>query len=291
MKIFTIGTFICLLLAILNANAQELAPLELNNFWVFNYNSNIHRRVTIVDTNYIIDSIIYNKTKWQSNFSTDSGFIFMRLTDSNYYAVRLDTSYPAPNHEKLYYKKNAVLGDTWENPGEFFPMVYTIVDTQRINVFGQMVTVKRMDIDASLLYFIEYWTEEFGVLSRTQQPSPSPLYTLRGCVIDGVAYGDTSFVVTVADDFEPANDFNVEQNYPNPFNPSTTMKYNIPAAGIVKFVVYNSLGEKIRELVNEWQSAGSYNINFTAKDIPSGVYFYVLQYNNNIQTKKMVLLK
>ncbi len=85
--------------------------------------------------------------------------------------------------------------------------------------------------------------------------------------------------------------FQLSQNYPNPFNPSTEINYNIPKAGIVKLSVYNSLGQKLEELVNKYQQAGKHSINFNAKNLASGIYFYKLTTGNFIETKKMILLK
>ncbi len=91
--------------------------------------------------------------------------------------------------------------------------------------------------------------------------------------------------------------FELMQNYPNPFNPTTTIKYTIPAIGNVETLhatslnVYNILGETIATLVNEKQAPGTYAVKFDASNLPSGVYFYTLQYGNFVATKKMILLK
>ena len=86
-------------------------------------------------------------------------------------------------------------------------------------------------------------------------------------------------------------DFALHQNYPNPFNPVTTIRYNIPIKSQVKLDIYNTLGEKVKRLVNEEKKAGQYSIDFNAEDVASGVYFYRLQAGDFIQTKKMVLLR
>ncbi len=87
------------------------------------------------------------------------------------------------------------------------------------------------------------------------------------------------------------NKFNLEQNYPNPFNPTTTIKYSIPNSDYVTLKIYNVLGKEITTLVNNNQSAGNYEINFDASNLTSGIYIYQLNAGNNIQIKKMVLLK
>ena len=86
-------------------------------------------------------------------------------------------------------------------------------------------------------------------------------------------------------------EFSLSQNYPNPFNPSTTIEYSIPESGNVKLKVYNSLGEEVETLVNKFEEAGTYKINFDASSITSGIYFYKLDIGSHSQVKKMILLK
>jgi protocatechuate 3,4-dioxygenase beta subunit len=85
--------------------------------------------------------------------------------------------------------------------------------------------------------------------------------------------------------------FMLKQNYPNPFNPSTTIDYALNESGIVTLKVYNLLGQEVRTLVNGFQNAGSYHTTFNAQELSSGIYFYRLRIQNNIQTRKMILLQ
>ncbi len=86
-------------------------------------------------------------------------------------------------------------------------------------------------------------------------------------------------------------EFSLEQNYPNPFNPSTTIQYSIPEGGNVKLKVYNSLGEEVADLIDDYKEAGNYKINFNASELSSGIYFYQLKSKNFLSIKKMILLK
>ena len=86
-------------------------------------------------------------------------------------------------------------------------------------------------------------------------------------------------------------DFSLFQNYPNPFNPNTVISYSLPSASNVKIVVYNTLGQTIKILDNGFKQAGNYSVNFTASDLPSGIYFYKLEAGQFSQIKKMILLK
>ncbi|MFQ5532059.1 MAG: T9SS type A sorting domain-containing protein, partial [Candidatus Nanoarchaeia archaeon] len=83
----------------------------------------------------------------------------------------------------------------------------------------------------------------------------------------------------------------LEINYPNPFNPSTQIRYQIPSAVFVNLTVYNSLGQTVAKLVNEYQSEGRYSVEFDANDLPSGIYFYKIQAGPFSDVKKMLLTK
>jgi photosystem II stability/assembly factor-like uncharacterized protein len=87
------------------------------------------------------------------------------------------------------------------------------------------------------------------------------------------------------------SNFILEQNYPNPFNPNTTINYQIPEISFVTLKVYDLLGNEIATLVNEEKPIGTYEAEFDATDLPSGIYFYSMQVGNFIETKKMVLMK
>jgi photosystem II stability/assembly factor-like uncharacterized protein len=85
--------------------------------------------------------------------------------------------------------------------------------------------------------------------------------------------------------------FSLEQNYPNPFNPSTSIRYELPKSGFIKLVVFDALGREIETLVNEKQSAGTYEATFDGSNYSSGIYFYKLTTNGFNETKRMVLVK
>jgi hypothetical protein len=86
-------------------------------------------------------------------------------------------------------------------------------------------------------------------------------------------------------------DFVLEQNYPNPFNPSTTIKYYVPVSSDVKVFVTNVLGQRVRTIVDEYQSSGDKDAVFIAGDLPSGIYFYTLETGSIRLSKTMLLLK
>ncbi|MCX6827689.1 MAG: T9SS type A sorting domain-containing protein [candidate division Zixibacteria bacterium] len=90
--------------------------------------------------------------------------------------------------------------------------------------------------------------------------------------------------------------YKLEQNYPNPFNPSTIIEYQVQRAGHVRLTVYNTLGQRVNTLVDEYRSAGDYSIQWDSKDesggsVASGVYYYQLEIGEFASSKKMVIIK
>jgi len=85
--------------------------------------------------------------------------------------------------------------------------------------------------------------------------------------------------------------FALEQNYPNPFNPTTNIKFKIAKSGFVSLKVYDVLGSEVTTLVNEEKPVGSYEVDFNAEALTSGIYFYTLSAGSFTETKKMVLLR
>jgi hypothetical protein len=85
--------------------------------------------------------------------------------------------------------------------------------------------------------------------------------------------------------------FRILQNYPNPFNPTTTIRYSVSELTKISLRVFDILGNEIATLVNEEKLAGTYEIDFNAQHLSSGIYFYRLQAGSFVETKKMILLR
>jgi hypothetical protein len=98
-------------------------------------------------------------------------------------------------------------------------------------------------------------------------------------------------VVTEVDDFSFPVQFSLEQNYPNPFNPSTTIEFSVPQGGLVTLKVFNVLGKEVATLMNGQVEAGKHKVEFDARGLNSGVYFYTVESGKYSETKKMILLK
>lgn len=114
-------------------------------------------------------------------------------------------------------------------------------------------------------------------------------YGLRPSAIQSY-YDIPVSIKETADTFTPNSD-QLYQNYPNPFNPSTEIKFGLTKASHVKLEIYNSLGERIKELINTYMTAGLHEVIWNAEGLSSGVYFYTLYTGSGTLTKKMIYIR
>jgi photosystem II stability/assembly factor-like uncharacterized protein len=129
-----------------------------------------------------------------------------------------------------------------------------------------------------------------NTLHAVSFPSPQVGYAVgdNGTIIKtitGILTGVTPISTNVPEKF------NLHQNYPNPFNPSTKIKFDISSPGFTTIKVFDANGKQIDELFSSQINAGSYEINFNADGLSSGVYYYTIESSNFSQTKKMILMK
>ncbi len=110
------------------------------------------------------------------------------------------------------------------------------------------------------------------------------------CITNNIGlYGTKSGIIQTSNFL--SDRFSLFQNYPNPFNPTTKIKFDIVKSGLVKFTVYDILGNEVSTLINENFSAGSYETEFDGSGLTSGVYFYKIETGNYSDVKRMMLIK
>jgi hypothetical protein len=122
------------------------------------------------------------------------------------------------------------------------------------------------------------------------------LDTLR--LVSGTLSGPYTATVTLSggtdvpvDGVVIPQEFSMSQNFPNPFNPNTMIRYQVPGTGMVDLRVFDLLGREVACLVNGVRNAGTYEVDFKASTLPSGVYLYRLTAGTFSMTKRMVLNK
>ncbi len=113
-----------------------------------------------------------------------------------------------------------------------------------------------------------------------------------GTASDSSRYNTTDpIVLEVITENTVPTEYNLFQNYPNPFNPVTNIKYDVPKNTFVKIRVYDIAGKEVRTLVDQEMEAGSYETQFDATKLASGIYFYKMETRDYNKVMKMVLLK
>lgn len=160
---------------------------------------------------------------------------------------------------------------------------------------------KRTEVEASINSYVD--------LSETKYNPAYGSKTYKYYKVRAIDYGGNQSVYSngvsaIVNENSPVNKKNVDNlesgeitefflhnNYPNPFNPTTQINYQIPENEFVTIKIYNSLGEEVRTLVNDYQSSGYYNIKFDGSELSSGIYFYKLQAGEYVSVKKMLLTK
>jgi hypothetical protein len=136
-----------------------------------------------------------------------------------------------------------------------------------------------------ILDAIKAWAYPVGSEIRVTSPAQSVQYVLIDSGSNIVSVGNEKQHVIV-------DRFALHQNYPNPFNPQTNISYSLPRASAVTLKIFDVLGREVMSLINnEQESEGVHEVTFDATNLPSGVYFYRLQAEKNIETKRMVLIK
>ena len=96
---------------------------------------------------------------------------------------------------------------------------------------------------------------------------------------------------SLGEEEELPKDFTIKQNYPNPFNPTTTIEFDLNQPNLVQVDVFNSAGQRVRQLADRRFSAGTHRLQFDAANLASGVYTYVFRVGGVMESRKMMLIK
>ncbi|MHC1739167.1 MAG: lamin tail domain-containing protein [Ignavibacteriaceae bacterium] len=124
--------------------------------------------------------------------------------------------------------------------------------------------------------------------SFSRVPDGSANWVITNTITKGTA---NIFTTDVTDEISNPVAFSLSQNFPNPFNPTTSIKYDLTVSGFTTLQVYDVLGNGVATLVSSEQNAGSYQLEFNAASLSSGIYFYKLTSGNFTAVKKLNLLK
>lgn len=295
-----------------DTNAVAYFPMQVGNIYVYEYQYNgvtsSNRRKAAV----LKDTVFPNHHKYYklSNFPgiggqwnrvdslTGSLYSYSPNPSCSYYSsdAFIDSLAALPGNQihrcgipvQDYYKCSSISGFTLGN----------LTSSLKNFAFSQYIPPPPPSPYGTSIYSTISYAKGVGVYSYTYSSSTHLLftlstYTLRGCVIGGIVYGDTSMtpVKIINLNTITPEQFSLSQNFPNPFNPTTNITFDLPQKSFVKLKIYDVTEKELISLVNEDLTVGSYNFQWDASSFTSGVYFYRLETNDFIETKRMVLMK
>lgn len=235
--------------------------------------------------------VIYTVVRDSIDMKDSSRFVFFYDPPLYYGAnYRIDKKYNVfylPQFDNLHeYKLDARVDEWWLVGGG---TAAKVLDISQMYVFGKITTVKTIgfytlapgDTVINENSRLDNWDRlayGFGLISN-ENGATQP-YLLRGCRINGVTYGT---VDVEEESHSIPSEFVLYQNYPNPFNPTTNIKFSLPKYSNVRLTIYDALGREVETLVSNKLAAGIYNIEWTAKNMASGIYFYRIEAENSVK--------
>jgi len=303
-----------------NTNYQEAYPFwsSDNSKIIYGQNQNGNWEVFVMNADGSNQTRITNTAgneEWAHLSPDMSRIVYATGSFPNYdiYIMNNDGSNPSP----LVTLPNAQAFPKWSPDGETIAHNYGIFsnnnftgDIYLVNADG---TNSRKITDSGGNCIIEdpYWSPDGSrIVYQSNCSGNFQIY-----VIDADGNNQTRLTNHAGNDYWPSwatytqvgvedkkkaiTRFNLYQNYPNPFNPTTTIRYDLPRSTNVVLKIYNTLGQEVKTLVNEYQTSGSKSVVWDGTDnsgetVNSGDYLYRIQTSNldvSYQCKKMVMLK
>ena len=269
-----------------------------------NIEMNLH---TILVTNDLGDSFDTISTSLSLGDGISSNVIsFISVDDNNLYIGGTDILMDSRTPILL---KSTDNGNNWEKTKPFSSGgIFAMKKDMNNNVFYYCGSLGHLDIETVNKGFIATADKELN--NWKNEPLSNNIISIQKiCISDRIKIAhsssnilvqDSTAVISVKENNNSIHFYILSQNYPNPFNPSTKIKYTIAKSpllggdgrgGFVTLKVYDILGSEIKTLVNKTQNAGSYEVDFDASGLSSGIYFYKLQSGSFTETKKMLLLR
>ena len=271
-------------------NGANWMQTSLNNQWVYCFTT-LGNNI-FAGTNNGVYLSTNNGTNWTQSGLTDR-YIYSFATRGNF--IFAGSEEYMPNYGGVYYSTNN--GSSWTQTTINNVTVFSLA-TYGNNVFsGPAYNGVYQSTNNGTNWF--GINQGFNIVSTVRALLITGNYIYAGRVEYSVWRRPlTDFAGIQNISTETPSAFSLSQNYPNPFNPTTTIRYELPRAGVVRLAVYDVMGREVEMLVNERLTAGSYETVWNAcltngqgTRFASGVYFYRLTTEGYGETKRMLLIK
>lgn len=276
-------------------------PLSVGNYWIYKvtdwsypYYSEDTFTKRVLSKETLNNNKEYFKIEEKYHSSSYTNYVYERVDSVNGLVYRFDNQCSNPDSEKVIDDFISEMGDSllihrytmcWDS-------ILTLFSAEGSeNIFNENRNYKSFEYNW-LMGYTHKLVSGIGIYSiRSVYDFGETNYTLNGCVINDIVYGDTTLTGVGDENNSIPTVYGLEQNYPNPFNPTTKIRWQSPSAGYQTLKVYDVLGNEVITLVEEYRNAGTYEIDFDASKLSSGVYFYQYKAGDFSSTKKMVILK
>ncbi len=286
------------------SNLFNYYPLKIDNKWIYEQNKYIYYDSLIVIKDKIIqqviqDSIAPNGLKYfvisENKLSGVPVYFLERIDSTSGLIFRYKPNMNLINDELMIDDLNSEIGDTIDTfRFDFlYPNAFTVFVNEYIFNNWGLSNPKKVFKQYNYLFAPYKYSLTYGIGLDSSFYSIDFSYTtrlLKGCIINGVVYGDT--VLSVDDNPWQIKEFKLYQNYPNPFNPSTRISWQSPVGSWLTIKLYDIVGREIETIVNGYYEAGIHSTLYIVNStLPTGVYFYQLKAGDFIETKKMMIIK
>jgi hypothetical protein len=270
-----------------DTNIVKYFPLKVGNVWVYDWSligpfpQSGHQRISVFNSTVVNGHVYYSlevigTSSYCFGSDTYSAYLIslvnhpFRVDSLSGNIMVLNLSCGAWNiGERVFDSLKSKLHDTTHCIASY------CYDTSDISVFGISSKGKKFtEITNPMTPYSHYFAKNFGLYGSGKQcwSTGTLSYSLVGCLIDGVLYGDTTFPVGLKQvETEIPESFSLSQNYPNPFNPNTVIRFQVASEELVKITVYNVLGKEVSVLVNENLKPGIYETNWDGSNIQAGL--------------------
>ncbi len=265
-------------------DSNRYFPLQIGDQW--DYRVDVHVPGGNISTEYLSVSIVDSQVIDSVRYFVFSSSLPFTFPVSKYFRSDEDKVFCYDEEDSsdcFIYRFDLPVGIKYYNCKNFENEI-SFIDT--VYFWDQMDIIQIQNLNQ--------FSEHYGIYEAFVPGIVEYSYYLLGCKIGGILYGTLLSERTE----EIFQNYLIEQNYPNPFNPSTKIKYNLPAAGNVTLKVFDVLGKEVKTLVDEYKDTGSYELDFNANELSSGVYFYRIAIHSDrivsgsfIETKKMILMR